>query len=89
MNNASSDTFEYKDRDFGDAHGIVVATSPQVFYPTSTTTLLLASVRQFGNQAAASALDLGCGCGIVAVALAQLILPKAAIHASDISEDAV
>ncbi len=89
MNNASSYTFEYKDRNFGDAHGIVVAISPQVFHPTSTTTLLLAGVRKFVNPAAASALDLGCGCGIVAVALAKLILPKAAIHASDISTDAV
>lgn len=89
MNDISSGTFEYKDRSFGDAQGIVVATSPEVFYPTSTTTLLLTSVRQFANLAAASALDIGCGCGIVAVALAKLILPNVAIYASDISEAAV
>lgn len=89
MNNASSNTFEYNDRNFGDTQGIVVATSREVFYPTSTTILLLGGVRKFVNQAAASALDLGCGCGIVAVVLAKLVLPKAAIHASDISAEAV
>ncbi|MGH7455693.1 MAG: methyltransferase, partial [bacterium] len=89
MSNAASITFEYKDRNFGDTQGIVVATSPAVFYPTSTTTLLLAGVRRFASQAATSALDLGCGCGIVAVVLAKLILPKAAIHASDICTEAV
>lgn len=89
MDNFASDTFVYKDKNFGDSQSIVVATSPKVFYPTSTTTLLLAAVRRFANQDAASALDLGCGCGIVAVVLAKLILPKAAIHASDISTEAV
>jgi methylase of polypeptide subunit release factors len=88
MSITSSNTFEYKDKNFGDTPGIVVSTSPKVFYPTSTTSLLLAGVRKFANPAAASALDLGCGCGIVAVVLAKLILPKAKIHASDISEEA-
>jgi len=83
------DTFEYKDRSFGDAQGIVVSTSAEVFYPTSTTNLLLAGVRKFANQATASALDIGCGCGIVAVVLAKLIFPNAKIHASDISAEAV
>jgi methylase of polypeptide subunit release factors len=89
MNNTSSNTFEYKDKDFGDAEGIVVATKPEVFYPTSTTNLLLATVRKRANPAAASALDLGCGCGIVAVALAKVIFPKAKVHASDISAEAI
>jgi methylase of polypeptide subunit release factors len=89
MNNASPETFEYKDKNFGDTQGIVVKTSLEVFYPTSTSTLLLAAVRQFVKPGVASALDLGCGSGIVAVVLAKLILPQAKIHASDISAAAV
>lgn len=89
MNNISPETFEYKDKNFGDTQGIVVKTSPEVFYPTSTSTLLLAAVRQFVKPGMASALDLGCGSGIVAVVLAKLILPQTKIHASDISAEAV
>lgn len=96
MNNSSPETFEYKDKNFGDTQGIVVKTSPEVFYPTSTSTLLLSAVRKSVNPGlslinarAASVLDLGCGSGIVAVVLAKLVLPQAAIYASDISAAAV
>ncbi|MDZ7363373.1 MAG: methyltransferase [candidate division KSB1 bacterium] len=89
MSLSQPDTFEYKDKSFGDTQGIIVSTSPEVFYPTSTTTLLLSGVRKFVNSSATSALDLGCGCGVVAVVLAKLILPNAAIYASDISAEAV
>ncbi|HSD71414.1 MAG TPA: methyltransferase, partial [Thermoanaerobaculia bacterium] len=84
-----SESFEYRDRDFGDTQGIAVATRSDVFYPTSTTNVLLSAVRRCARRDAASALDLGCGCGIVAMALAKLVLPGAAIHASDISAEAV
>lgn len=89
MNDVAPGTFEYKDRNFGDTSGIVVTTGPAVFYPTSTTTLLLSGVRKYVNQSATTALDLGCGSGIVAIVLAKLILPEASVHASDISEEAV
>lgn len=81
--------FEYRDKHFGDTEGIVVATSDNVFVPTSTTTLLLAAVRTSVNPRWATALDLGCGSGVVAVVLKKLILPHAAVSASDISEEAV
>ncbi|MDH4132886.1 MAG: methyltransferase [Gemmatimonadota bacterium] len=85
----ASQSFEYRDKHFGDTEGIVVATSENVFVPTSTTTLLLAAVRKSVNPNWTSALDLGCGSGVVAVVLKKLILPDAAVSASDISEEAV
>ena len=84
-----TETFEYKDKTLGDTDPIVIATNPAVFCPTSTTTLLLRGVRQFVHPSALTTLDLGCGSGVVAVVLAKVILPNAAIHASDVSEDAV
>lgn len=85
----SSGNFVYADRKFGDEQGIVVATRGEVFQPTSTTNLLLSSVRKFANPNASSVLDLGCGCGIVAVVLKKKILSNAAVYASDISKEAV
>ncbi len=84
-----SETFEYKDKELGDTDGIVFATSPSVFYPTSTSVLLLRAVRQFLTFSPSSVLDLGCGCGIVAIALAKLLPSIQSVCASDISEEAV
>lgn len=85
----TSQPFEYKDKSFGDTDGITVQTSPEVFYPTSTTTLLLSAVRKSVNPGWRTALDLGCGSGVVAVVLSKLVLPGASVCASDISEQAV
>lgn len=82
-------TFEYKDRSLGDREGIVVATTSNVFCPTSTTVLLLRAVRRMVNVPPRSVLDLGCGCGIVALALAKFVAPTGLVYASDISENAV
>lgn len=85
----TTETFEYRDKTFGDTDPIVIATDPAVFSPTSTTTLLLRAVRQSVDSSARTTLDLGCGSGVVAVVLARVILPNAAVHASDVSEAAV
>ena len=83
------DTYEYRDKSIGDNQSIVVATSPKVFCPTSTTNLLLGAVRKYVDPNSMSALDLGCGCGIVGVVMGKMVLPQASMHASDISEEAV
>jgi methylase of polypeptide subunit release factors len=89
MTTLPSPTFEYKDKKLGDRDSIVVATSPDVFYPTSTTVLLLHAVRKNFDSAPKRVLDLGCGCGIVAIALAKYVAPNGSVCASDISETAV
>ncbi|HLF64585.1 MAG TPA: methyltransferase [Saprospiraceae bacterium] len=79
-------TYTYKDKNSGNS--ITVDTSADVFYPTSTTNILLSGVRTRVHQEVNTVLDLGCGCGVVAIALGKLILPHAQIYASDISEEA-
>jgi SAM-dependent methyltransferase len=82
--------FAYRDRKLGDTEAVTVDTRPDVFYPTSTTVLLLRAARRvvtYGPRPR-SVLDLGCGTGIVAVVLARL-LPDVMVGASDLSAAAV
>ncbi len=81
--------FAYQDKKLGDTQAITVGTSPDVFYPTSTTVLLLRAVRKTLPAAIHSVLDLGCGTGIVAVALAKRLPPGTSVCASDVSPAAV
>lgn len=80
--------FTYRDKKLGDTQAVSVATAPDVFYPTSTTVLLLRGARRALAHHPRSVLDLGCGCGIVAVVLAKG-LPGAKVCASDLSASAV
>ena len=81
--------FSYRDKKLGDAEAITVATTPDVFYPTSTTVLLLRAARGALGRPCRSVLDLGCGSGVVAVVLARLVSPSTTVCASDLSPDAV
>jgi len=81
--------FSYRDKKLGDAEAITVATTPDVFHPTSTTVLLLRAARGALGQPCQSVLDLGCGSGVVAVVLARLMPSGTSVCASDLSPEAV
>jgi len=83
--------FAYRDKRLGDTETVMVETHPDVFYPTSTTVLLLRAARRVlaSGPAPHSVLDLGCGTGIVAVVLARLLAREVAVGASDLSAAAV
>ena len=87
----ASPEFAYRDKKLGDEGVIAVATSPEVFYPTSTTVLLLRAARRALAAAPPprSVLDIGCGCGIVAIVLARRGPPGVRVCASDLSAAAV
>ena len=89
MTSAIPAEFAYQDKKLGDTQAVTVATSPDVFYPTSTSVLLLRGARKTLSPETASVLDLGCGTGVVAVALARLLPAGAAVCASDLSPAAV
>lgn len=81
--------FAYRDKKLGDTESISVATAPDVFYPTSTTVLLLRAARRALVHRPRSVLDVGCGCGIVSIVLAKSLPPEAQAYASDLSAAAV
>ncbi len=81
--------FSYRDKRLGDIEAITVATTPEVFHPTSTTVLLLRAARGALVRPCQSVLDLGCGSGVVAVVLARLLPPTTSVCASDLSPEAV
>jgi release factor glutamine methyltransferase len=81
--------YAYRDKKLGDSEAIRVATAPDVFYPTSTTVLLLRAARRALAHRPRSVLDLGCGCGIVAIVLAKCLPPDVVVCASDLSAAAV
>jgi precorrin-6B methylase 2 len=81
--------YAYRDKKLGDTEAISVATAPDVFYPTSTTVLLLRAARRALVHRPRSVLDVGCGCGIVAIVLAKCSPPEMRVCASDLSAGAV
>jgi len=89
MTIVSPGEYLYRDKKLGDTEAISIATSPDVFHPTSTTVLLLRAARRTLVPSPRSVLDLGCGCGIVALVMAQYVPPGTTICASDLSAAAV
>lgn len=81
--------FAYRDKKLGDAEAVTFTTAPDVFYPTSTTVLLLRAARCALAPSCRSVLDLGCGSGVVAVVLGRLLPPGSTVCASDLSEAAI
>jgi methylase of polypeptide subunit release factors len=83
--------FSYRDKQLGDTTALILATAPDVFYPTSTTVLLLRAARRVlaTRTQPRAVLDLGCGSGVVAVVLATLLGPSTRVCASDLSAAAV
>ena len=81
--------YAYRDKKLGDTESIRVATAPDVFFPTSTTVLLLRVARRALAHRPRSVLDVGCGCGIVAIVLAKCLPPDVLVSASDLSAAAV
>ncbi len=88
---AAAGEFAYRDKKLGDRSTITVATARDVFYPTSTSVLLLRAARRVisAGPPPAAVLDLGCGSGIVGVVLATLLAPATRVCASDLSAAAV
>jgi len=82
-------TYTYLDKKLGDTAPLTVETAPDVFYPTSTTVLLLRAARKIFSPNPATTLDLGCGCGVVALAMAQHLPAGSTVAASDLSANAV
>jgi len=81
--------FAYRDKKLGDTEAIRVAAAPDVFYPTSTTVLLLRAARRALEYRPRTVLDLGCGCGVVGIVLAKRLPPGGMVAASDLSAGAV
>lgn len=84
--------FKYKDQKLKDNETIFIETMADVFYPTSTTILLLRAARKFIqnlNSSPRYILDLGCGSGIIAIVLAKHLRGECSFFASDICEKAV
>ena len=89
MQSNAQESFVYNDKSLDDLELVTVATRTDVFYPTSTTVLLLRAVRTSVESTTASVLDLGCGCGIVGIVLAKRLNCVPLLFASDICERAV